>query len=77
MKMPNNQSSENGLYDYEDTTYFSEGIENNGVDEFNPSPEDDFSEYLWMENEEEFDKEVWCSVKFLQNHSFFSYFVTF
>jgi hypothetical protein len=58
MKMPSNQSSENGLYAYEDTTYISESIENNGVEEFNASPEDDFSEYLWMENEEEFDKEV-------------------
>ncbi|XP_968714.2 polyadenylate-binding protein-interacting protein 2B [Tribolium castaneum] len=58
MKMPSNQSSENGLYDYEDTTYISESIENNGVEEFNASAEDDFSEYLWMENEEEFDKEV-------------------
>ncbi|KAG5893557.1 hypothetical protein JTB14_013640 [Gonioctena quinquepunctata] len=57
MKMPGNQSNDNGLYDYEDNSYFSEGIENN-VEEFNAAPETDFSEYLWMENEEEFDKEV-------------------
>ncbi|CAH1153684.1 unnamed protein product [Phaedon cochleariae] len=57
MKMPGNQSTDNGIYNYEDNSYFSESIENN-VEEFNTAPENDFSEYLWMENEEEFDKEV-------------------
>lgn len=58
MKMPGNQTADNGLYDYEDNSYFSEGIENNVVEDFNTAPETDFSEYLWMEHEEEFDKEV-------------------
>ncbi|CAH0561954.1 unnamed protein product [Brassicogethes aeneus] len=57
MKMPGNQTNDNGLYDYGENSYFNEGIDNNGVEEFNSPAEDDFSEYLWMENEEEFDKE--------------------
>ncbi|KAJ8980709.1 hypothetical protein NQ317_019203 [Molorchus minor] len=57
MKMPGNQSTDNGIYEYEETTYFSEGLEN-GIEEINAPTENDFSEYLWMENEEEFDKEV-------------------
>ncbi|XP_057657561.1 polyadenylate-binding protein-interacting protein 2B [Diorhabda carinulata] len=56
--MPGNQTADNGLYDYDDNSYFSEGIENNVVEDFNTTPETDFSEYLWMEHEEEFDKEV-------------------
>lgn len=58
MKMPGNQSTDNGIYEYEENSYFSEGLEQNGVEEFNTPPENDFSEYLWMEHEEEFDKEV-------------------
>ncbi|CAH1158789.1 unnamed protein product [Phyllotreta striolata] len=58
MKMPGNQTTDNGLYDYEDNSYFSEGIENRVVEDFNATAETDFSEYLWMEHEEEFDKEV-------------------
>lgn len=56
--MPGNQSTDSGLYEYEENSYFSEGLDNNSVEDFDASPEDDFSEYLWMENEEEFDKEV-------------------
>ncbi|KAJ8955377.1 hypothetical protein NQ318_003474 [Aromia moschata] len=56
--MPGNQSTDNGIYEYEENTYFSEGLDNNGIEEYNAPPDNDFSEYLWMENEEEFDKEV-------------------
>ncbi|XP_019871296.1 polyadenylate-binding protein-interacting protein 2B isoform X2 [Aethina tumida] len=56
MKMPGSHANDNGIYDYEENSYFSETIENTGVEEFNA--QEDFSEYLWMENEEEFDKEV-------------------
>ncbi|KRT81973.1 hypothetical protein AMK59_5542, partial [Oryctes borbonicus] len=55
----------NGFETYDDEPYFSEGIPNhvavtNGtVEEYSPPVQDsDFSEYMWMENEEEFDKEV-------------------
>lgn len=57
MKMPGNQTSDSGIYDYEENPYFSDELDNN-VEEFTPAPETDFSEYLWMEHEEEFDKEV-------------------
>ncbi|CAG9759370.1 unnamed protein product [Ceutorhynchus assimilis] len=60
MKMPPNKGSDNGIFEYEENSLSinSEEIENNGVEDFNSPPDDDFSEYLWMENEEEFDKEV-------------------
>lgn len=55
----------NGFETYDDEPYFSEGIPNHGpitngaVEEYSPPVQDtDFSEYMWMENEEEFDKEV-------------------
>lgn len=77
MKMPSTQSSENGLYDYDDSAFISEGVENNSVEEFNPSPEDDFSEYLWMENEEEFDKEVTIQCgKPYSNLNIYGYFIS-
>lgn len=57
MKMPGNQTNDSGIYEYEENSYFSEALDNT-VEEFTPAPETDFSEYLWMENEEEFDKEV-------------------
>ncbi|XP_050497374.1 polyadenylate-binding protein-interacting protein 2B [Diabrotica virgifera virgifera] len=56
--MPGNQKADNGHYEYEENSYFTEGIENNVVEDFNTAPENDFSEYMWMEHEEEFDKEV-------------------
>lgn len=49
MKMPGNDTSNSGLYEYEESTV---------MEEFNDTAENDFSEYLWMEHEEEFDKEV-------------------
>lgn len=58
MKMPENNTSNNGLYEYEDNTYYAESLENSVMEEFNDTAENDFSEYLWMEHEEEFDKEV-------------------
>lgn len=59
MKMPVSHSAENGYYDYETSYYSVENIENYNNGTVNGgSAEDDFSEYLWMENMEEFDKEV-------------------
>ncbi|XP_044765326.1 polyadenylate-binding protein-interacting protein 2 isoform X2 [Coccinella septempunctata] len=59
MKMHAAQSAEDGLFDCENGSYYSENENvNNGIAEYGPSGEDVFSEYLWMENEEEFDKEV-------------------
>lgn len=42
------------------TGYLSSDNSDSGQNEENETPpaEDDFSEYLWMENEEEFDKQV-------------------
>ncbi|XP_029045829.1 polyA-binding protein interacting protein 2 isoform X1 [Osmia lignaria lignaria] len=56
MKIPSNHSGndyghETGIISYMDNNFESE-IDVQGSDE------SDFSEYLWMENEEEFDKEV-------------------
>lgn len=56
MKIPNNRSgndygNETGIISYMDNNFDSE-IDVQGTEE------SDFSEYLWMENEEEFDKEV-------------------
>lgn len=53
------QSNEDNVLDCENGSYYGEnGNVNNGIAEYGPSGEDVFSEYLWMENEEEFDKEV-------------------
>lgn len=54
------ESTDNGIYEYKEDSLSitTEEIENTAVDDFNAPPENDFSEYLWMENEEEFDKEV-------------------
>ncbi|XP_017889955.1 polyadenylate-binding protein-interacting protein 2 [Ceratina calcarata] len=56
MKIPNNRSGndyghETGIISFMDNSFDSE-IDVQGANE------SDFSEYLWMENEEEFDKEV-------------------
>ncbi|XP_022915110.1 polyadenylate-binding protein-interacting protein 2 [Onthophagus taurus] len=63
MKVP--PTNINGFEAYSDEAYISDGITNhltiaNGtVEEYSPPVQDsDFSEYMWMENEEEFDKEV-------------------
>lgn len=66
MKVPPANNSINGFDSYEEETYFTDGSPThapiqiqNGVEEFIPqADESDFSEYMWMENEEEFDKEV-------------------
>ncbi|XP_050313607.1 polyadenylate-binding protein-interacting protein 2B [Anthonomus grandis grandis] len=60
MKMPPSvdQCSDSGIYEYENALTVNEELENTADQELNSPPEDDFSEYLWMENEEEFDKEV-------------------
>lgn len=64
--MPGSDPSENGYYTFDDAPYIFEGVEinENGVqstsveDYSQPSGENDFSEYLWMEHMEEFDREV-------------------
>ncbi|XP_076262120.1 polyA-binding protein interacting protein 2 [Rhynchophorus ferrugineus] len=62
MKMPPtaDDSADNGIYHYEENSLkiSAEEIENTAIEDLNEPPENDFSEYLWMENEEEFDKEV-------------------
>lgn len=64
MKVPPTNNSINGFDSYEEEAYFADGSPThapiqNGVEEFiQPVEESDFSEYMWMENEEEFDKEV-------------------
>ncbi|XP_018322694.1 polyadenylate-binding protein-interacting protein 2B [Agrilus planipennis] len=65
MKMPTNKPVGNGYYGYEEITYYSDGSATEEIEqsvgyqeENNSGADDDFSEYLWMENEEEFDKEV-------------------
>lgn len=58
MKMPGNNTSNSGLYEYDENTYYAESLDNSVMEEFNDTAETDFSEYLWMEHEEEFDKEV-------------------
>ncbi|XP_060537110.1 polyadenylate-binding protein-interacting protein 2B [Cylas formicarius] len=62
MKMPptDNKSTDNGIYDFEETSLSitADEIETTAVEEFETTAENDFSEYMWMENEEEFDKEV-------------------
>lgn len=55
----------NGFNDYDEEHYFNDAAQNhntpangNGADFPAPVQDADFSEYMWMENEEEFDKEV-------------------
>ncbi|XP_022184138.1 polyadenylate-binding protein-interacting protein 2 isoform X1 [Nilaparvata lugens] len=59
MKIPTN-SSGNGYYGSETIPpYLSDGSENGHQDDLDsPALDGDFSEYMWMENEEEFDKQV-------------------
>lgn len=57
MKIPNGGSG-NGYYGH-DSGVISYLVNEENDDPQGREPEDnDFSEYLWMENEEEFDKEV-------------------
>ncbi|KAL1492969.1 hypothetical protein ABEB36_011124 [Hypothenemus hampei] len=62
MKMPPAaaESTDNGIYEYQESSLSitAEEIENVEVNDFEAPPENDFSEYMWMEHEEEFDKEV-------------------
>lgn len=66
MKIPSSNSIGNGYYNYGDTYFLENNLNENGtpansnsIDECDsPTTDGDFSEYLWMENEEEFDKEV-------------------
>ncbi|CAG2057718.1 unnamed protein product [Timema podura] len=60
MKIPTSGSG-NGYYGHESSfiSYSSDGSEiGNGEEVDSPTLDGDFSEYMWMENEEEFDKEV-------------------
>ncbi|KAF5281453.1 hypothetical protein FQR65_LT14687 [Abscondita terminalis] len=68
MKMPPQKPVGNGYYGYEDVPHLSENnaMENSTTAPLSEPPEhqapsnadNDFAEYLWMENEEEFDKQV-------------------
>lgn len=55
MKMPTNTAG-NGYYGHMDNSYELDSDDFDGSNEIDGSLDDDFSEYLWMENEEEFDK---------------------
>lgn len=60
MKIPGSGSG-NGYYGHESViSYISDASDiGNGNDDLDsPTTDGDFSEYMWMENEEEFDKEV-------------------
>lgn len=55
MKIPTN----NGFYGHDSSAYIPDGSDiGNGADNEAPTQDGDFSEYMWMENEEEFDKQV-------------------
>lgn len=65
MKVPPTNNTIGGFDSYDDEPYYSEGPTMHTAptagtpEEYNPPADDtDFSEYMWMENEEEFDKEV-------------------
>lgn len=61
MKIPNGGPG-NGTY-YGQETGITSYVDNNSDTEAEVQAigDGDFSEYLWMENEEEFDKQVWYS----------------
>jgi len=63
MKIPNGGPG-NGTY-YGQETGITSYVDNNSDTEaeMQAIAEGDFSEYLWMENEEEFDKQVSLSLK--------------
>lgn len=56
MKIPNGGSG-NGYYGHESGVIAYLDNDEPGID-IQPVTDSDFSEYMWMENEEEFDKEV-------------------
>jgi hypothetical protein len=61
MKIPNGTGS--GYYGHESSviSYLSDSSDvGNSDDSDSPTLDGDFSEYMWMENEEEFDKQVSC-----------------
>jgi hypothetical protein len=67
MKIPGSGSG-NGYYGHESViSYISDASElgNANDDLDSPTTDGDFSEYMWMENEEEFDKEVIIIIKSL------------
>ncbi|KAB0800476.1 hypothetical protein PPYR_05834 [Photinus pyralis] len=67
MKMPPQKPVGNGYYGYEDIPHIPENEVDNSTSPPGEAPieqattnsaENDFAEYLWMEHEEEFDKQV-------------------
>lgn len=61
MKLPTTNGSGNGYYGHDISAVLSfmpeaPGGTTNAIE--SPQPNGDFSEYMWMENEEEFDKQV-------------------
>lgn len=65
MKLPFNfvGSGGNGYHNYSDSPFEGDIDQLERPDDTPEltvyNPEDDFTEYLWMENEEEFDKQEW------------------
>lgn len=53
MKVPTNNAGGNGYYGHNTDSY---EMDSDDLNEMSGEIDDDFSEYLWMENEEEFDK---------------------
>lgn len=62
MKIPNSGSG-NGYYGHESAVISY--LDNVEAEVNAQSPSDDFSEYMWMENEEEFDIQVLLNEKWI------------
>lgn len=61
MKIPTSPAG-NDYYGHGEPPYELDADDFDGTNDLESSFEDDFSEYLWMENEEEFDKNVCISI---------------
>lgn len=69
MKIPTNGSG-NGYYGHQNNVIYIEQVEVEDEDVVT-SPEVQFAEYMWMEHEEEFDKQV----KFIKVNKFIFLFL--
>ena len=58
MKLPFSGAGGSGGYGYSESP-FDDDDDVDRSDETTETPDNDFNEYLWMENEEEFDKLEW------------------
>lgn len=60
MKLPFILSGSGGYHNYNESPFDGDDIDIESIDELGTdTTETDFAEYLWMENEEEFDKIEW------------------